>query len=179
MGALEESKYLGAAAFYESARFATFPITYRTTKSIVDTICIHALGQQSQPLEPCYERAAISGAIASLCSQLAADRMTNYWHAQRDHTSVVSLGTVLSIVSGGIAGVTIEAIRAKREQNLLDKVKTKQEEVAKLSDAELLLILQKRSVAAKLYMGDYCSSCIVRRCCVIVQVAACTHVSFK
>eukprot|EP00953_Heterococcus_sp_UTEX-ZZ885_P039201 20106-Heterococcus_DN1.PRE.1 len=117
---------------------------YGTTKSIVDTISIHALGQQSQPLEPCYERAAISGAIASLCSQLAADRMTNYWHAQRDHTSVVSLGTVLSIVSAGIAGVTIEAIRAKREQNLLDKVKTKQEGVAKMSDAELLLIMQKR-----------------------------------
>jgi hypothetical protein len=140
----ERSTYLKAASFYESARFATFPMTYYCTKSMVDGICMDTLGQPPPTLEPYYKRAAISGAIASLCSQLAADVMIDASHGLRNQNSIVSLNTLLSIVGGGIAGVSIEAARAKREQKFAADIKKKQEEVQTMPEADLLVDIQKR-----------------------------------
>jgi hypothetical protein len=145
MSPKEQSEYLGVATVYEAARFAIFPITYNLTKGLVDEICTHALGQRSRPLEPCYKRAAISGAIASLCSRAAADdSVMNVRQDARDQKSVISLNTLITIVGGGIAGVTIEAARAKREQRLVADIEKKHEEVHNMSAAELLVVIQMR-----------------------------------
>ena len=136
MSDAERLSYLRANSLREAARFATFPMSYNITKSVVDTICTQVLDQPVRTLEPCYERAAVTGAIASLCSQLAADRMIGSRHDQ--NSSTVSVGTIFTIVGGAIAGVSIEAVRAKREQNLLAKIERKHIEVNNMSDVQLL-----------------------------------------
>jgi hypothetical protein len=102
-------------------------------------VCTQALGQYTLVWQPCYKRAAVSGVVASLCSQLAADRMQ--YHSRFQQNSILPLRTLMSIVGGGIAGVSIEAARAKREQKAMLQIDTVISKVSNMSEAELINVL--------------------------------------
>jgi hypothetical protein len=111
----------------------------------VDECCTHALRREEiASFTPSYKRAAVSGAVAGFCSEVAAKSMKYHTRFENQQT-LLSLRTLVSVVGGGIAGVLREADRVRRRRKDILKFDNTFTRMSGMSDTEVVDVLNLAS----------------------------------
>jgi hypothetical protein len=93
------------------------------------------------PWQPSYGRAAISGAIAGVWSGKFAEDQK--FHPRFEQQNLLSVRTLLSVIGGGIAGVSREAERVRRFRETVLQLDGAFSRVSNMSDAEIADVVTK------------------------------------
>jgi hypothetical protein len=95
---------------------AVYAITLQITKAVVDGACVLIRDGPTPPLEPCYGRALISGAVAGFASMIIADNRKLHPNFYPPKDYMVSTHTLISVIGGSLAGVMYENERLHNAQ---------------------------------------------------------------